>query len=101
MNVSEEKLSGKIIIPLLTFVSYSNFEIVSLLDLKSRLRKICGEKMKKGSDDVEKLKDILQQYPQLVNEVRFNGFSLACYFHLSYFCFLLLLFLCFLQFIGY
>jgi hypothetical protein len=48
-----------------------NFEIVSLSDLKGRLRKICGDADGTGgSSDVEELKEILQQCPQLVNEVR-------------------------------
>jgi hypothetical protein len=63
--------------------------MVSLLDLKSRLRKICGEAAGSGgSGDVEELKEIIQQYPQLINEVRFHNFSLACYFYISHFSFL-------------
>jgi hypothetical protein len=48
-----------------------------ILDLKNRLRKICGEFFDydspwnvKGSGDIVAFKEIIQHYPQLVNEVR-------------------------------
>jgi hypothetical protein len=48
-----------------------------ILDLKNRLRKICGEFFGftsplnvRGSGDIVAFKEIIQHYPQLVNEVR-------------------------------
>jgi hypothetical protein len=61
-----------------------------ILDLKNRLRKICGEYFGYasplnvgGSGDIVAFKEIIQHYPQLVNEVRillFRNFLFLCFF---------------------
>jgi hypothetical protein len=61
-----------------------------ILDLKNRLRKICGEFFgltsplnARGTGDIVAFKEIIQHYPQFVNEVRtvlFRNFLFFVFF---------------------
>jgi hypothetical protein len=49
------------------------------LVLKDRLKNICGDDEEKGSGNVKELKKIIQQQPQLIDEVRNHLFLIDCF----------------------
>jgi hypothetical protein len=69
MNISKEELSGKSYI-----FSLFSFYDLKILAVKHRLREICGDRYITGSGNVKHFKEIIQQYPQLLNVVRVYSF---------------------------